>query len=160
MTRLLTTLTLGLALAVLPACSGDDETPAAAQAPTSAPPSSSDVAAPAATAEPVLGTLAPEGIGISGMVLTTPAEGNGPRPELSWEPVDGARYYTVVVSTEDGQAYWAWEGEVTSVPLGGHPRLEDHAAGPRLAPGMRWTVAARNADHHVIAVSARQALEP
>jgi len=91
-------------------------------------------------------------MGLASMVILTPEEGLGERPDLAWEPVDGASMYRVTVLGPDGAFYWGWMGEETSVPLGGYPRLEDAAAGPRIVSGMTWTVVAFDAALVPIAV--------
>jgi hypothetical protein len=91
-------------------------------------------------------------VGLPSMVLLTPEEGVGERPDLAWETVDGATMYRVTVLGADGAFYWGWAGEETSVPLGGFPRLEDAAAGPRVVSGMTWTVVALDANLVPLAV--------
>lgn len=151
-----------LALVTMPACSSsstpttadvaavDRDTPAGD--PTEPSPDES------ASTPPAPSSLAPEVAGLAGIRLTTSPAEVGTRPELTWDPVDDAAYYSLVVSTADGRPYWAWEGTTTSIPLGGLPRLHDDAAGPRLADAMTWVVTAHDADHRVIALSDREPL--
>lgn len=110
---------------------------------------------------PVTPLLAAPGLGT--VTLTTPQTGGGVKPLLAWEPVDGAALYTVIVFAPDGGAYWAWEGESTSVTLGGgapsSPPAGDRA-GPVLQAGMAWSVIARDADGAIIAASGRQLIGP
>jgi hypothetical protein len=91
-------------------------------------------------------------MGLATMVILTPEEGVGERPDLAWEPVEGATMYRVTVLGPDGTLYWGWAGEETSVPLGGFPRLEDAASGPRVVSGMTWTVVALDGDLVPVAV--------
>ena len=135
------------------ACGGDDATDTATTSTT-----------------PAVATTGPTGTGATtttvvddggdGVVLTTPTEDVGPRPELAWEPVEGAALYQVVLFAPDGSAYWAWQGTETSVPVGGRPLLREEARGPRVANGMSWSVAAYDADGLPIALSEQRPISP
>lgn len=101
------------------------------------------------TAEPA--TEGPQSMGTSqvgylgflpGMTLTTPTSGNGSRPLLAWESVEGADWYSVYLYGPDQGLYWSWQGRETSVPVGGRPQLNDKAPGPSVADGMTWSVVA------------------
>ena len=81
-------------------------------------------------------------VGLESIVVLTPQAGEGDRPELEWEPVEGASLYQVTVLAPDGSVYWGRTGPETSVPFGGFPRLVPAAAGPRIIAGMSWTVVA------------------
>lgn len=77
------------------------------------------------------------------MVLLTPPMGNGPKPLLAWEAVDGATTYDVIVNTRDGGPYWAWRGAATQVWLGGHETEPDaDTEGPVLVEPMQLTIVA------------------
>lgn len=96
--------------------------------------------------------------GLPAMDLIAPASGGGPRPELAWEPVEGADEYSLTIYREDDVAYWAWTGPETSVRVG---RTEDlSVGGPRIEAGMTWTVLAFDADGQVIAQSGERPIAP
>lgn len=98
---------------------------------------------------------------LASVELLTPASGNGRKPLLEWMPVTGAVRYSLLVQFPDGQPYWAWGGDETSVYLGGaHSAPPPDASGPVLQPGMAWSVVAFDAEHNVIATSALQPLSP
>lgn len=92
--------------------------------------------------------------------LRTPTEGEGLRPTLRWVAVDGADLYGVYLYDPDGAVYWTWRGEGTEVPVGGSPRLDDDAPGPRVTPGMTWAVVAWDADLLPVAASAERPIGP
>lgn len=78
--------------------------------------------------------------------VLTPSTGNGPKPLLAWEPVDGATTYDVVVSTVDGAPYWAWRGTEQQVWLGGSQNAPaPDTEGPILVGPMLLTVFASDA---------------
>ena len=93
--------------------------------------------------------------------LTAPAEeGASEVPTFEWEPVEGAASYRLVVLDAEGNATWSWEGPETSVALGGVPDRPEGAEGPVLTPGSTWSVAALDAEGHVVAVSAARPVSP
>lgn len=96
------------------------------------------------------------------MTLRTPAKGVGPRPELAWEPVDGAARYTVTVYTADDEPLWGATTEEASIVLGGfaEPPSDDARVGPALADGMRWEVLARDGQGGVVAQSGLRPISP
>lgn len=98
--------------------------------------------------------------GFPGIELLTPASGGGTRPILEWVAVEGASHYLVAVRTPEGKGYWAWRTEDTSVPVGGWPRLNEEANGPRVAKGMTWSVIAVDKDGTIIAVSNHRPISP
>lgn len=108
-------------------------------------PTTTTAAATTTTAAP-----APEGdmllAGLTPITMTTPAEGGSIRPELAWEPIEGADHYAVYLYAPDGRIYWTWRGYETSVPVGGRPALPDAATGPSVIAGMSWAVIAYDAD--------------
>jgi len=143
-----------LALAmVLAACGGDSSSPTTTGGTdtTGGSVTTGGGATATTTTTAVESPLASE-VGLESMVLLTPTEGVGERPDFAWEPVAGAVRYQVTVLTADGALYWAWSGEETSVPLGGFPKLVDGAAGPRVVSGMTWTVVAFDGDMIPLAV--------
>ena len=91
-------------------------------------------------------------------VLAVDDAGSGSNPVLSWAPVDGAVLYRVVVLDPDGDAYWAWSGTETSIPVGGSqtPTL----VGARVFDDVSWHVSAHAADGTPLALSERQTLTP
>jgi hypothetical protein len=86
-------------------------------------------------------------------VLSPAGSGVGDAPLFSWDPVDGATRYFVSVLGPEGPL-WGWQGEETQIYFGGLP-IERPAgwAGPNLVAGSCWSVFARGADGHVMAVS-------
>jgi len=93
--------------------------------------------------------------------LREPAtEGAGHIPAFGWAPVAGASSYLLVVQGADGNALWAWEGGETRVMLGGVEGRSLGEAGPVLEPGSAWSVAALDAERHVIAVSVLRPVSP
>ena len=99
--------------------------------------------------------------GLETIELLTPASGVGQKPNFEWSAVDGAASYTLFVNFSDGQPYWTWSGEATSIYLGGYdsPPPAD-AAGPILLDGMSWAVIAFNAEANVIASSNLRPISP
>lgn len=89
-----------------------------------------------------------------------PEEGAGEVPTFEWEPVESAAAYRMVVLDAEGRAVWAWEGPDTSVALGGVPDRPEGAEGPVLTPGSTWSVAALDAEGHVLAVSPARSASP
>lgn len=143
---------LAAVMVILMACGGGDADPT-----TTGPSPTSATTGPApdetsTTSPRVLTSPIAEDVGLESMVILTPTEGVGERPDLAWEPVEGASTYRVTVLTPDGSFYWGWLGPETSVPLGGFPKLIDGATGPRVVSGMTWTVVAFDADMVPLAV--------
>jgi hypothetical protein len=89
-----------------------------------------------------------------------PAEGAGEVPTFEWKPVQGAAAYHLVVKDADGNAVWAWQGEATSVALGGVPDRPAAAEGPVLSAGSSWSVSALDGEGHVLAVSVLRPVSP
>jgi hypothetical protein len=98
--------------------------------------------------------------GLETIELLTPTEGGGRRPILEWQPVAGAEAYNVVVLAPSGRVYWGWRTVETSVPVGGHPRLNESAAGPAISAGMTWSVTAVASDGSLIALSDQRPISP
>jgi hypothetical protein len=95
------------------------------------------------------------------IVQLTPTEGAGAFPLFEWEAVDGAVTYVLLVfDTENGSAYWAWEGEATSIYLGGAEVPLEDASGPVLLRPMSWSVLAFDAEGALVGVSAVRAIAP
>ncbi len=102
-----------------------------------------------------------EGAVAAAVELTAPPEeGAGETPTFEWEPVDGATAYRLVVLDAEGRAVWAWEGPATSVALGGVPDRPEGGEGPVLTPSSTWSVAALDADGHVVAASPVRSASP
>jgi len=86
-------------------------------------------------------------------VLGPPESGAGEVPVFSWESVEGAATYDLVVLGPDGPL-WAWQGKETEVALGALPfERPPGMGGPVIAAGSCWSVIALNADGHVVAAS-------
>ena len=90
--------------------------------------------------------------------ITTDATESGPRPLLSWAPVDGADLYQVVLLGTDGEPFWAWSGSETSINVGGSN--EPMAIGAWVHEPMTWTVSALGAQGEVLGLSAPAELLP
>ena len=99
--------------------------------------------------------------GLTTIELLTASSGAGEKPLFEWSPVDGAAQYSLFLQFTDGQPYWSWLGNSTSVYLGGsaEPPPAD-AAGPILLDGMSWAVIALDAEGNVIASSNLQSISP
>lgn len=104
--------------------------------------------------------VAPLDFDIPAIEVTTPTSGEGPRPELSWEPVPETVFYLVTVYTPSGDPYWAWQGEKTAVHVGGEPQLEPDAAGPSVVDGMTWEVVAVGPSDEPLAASGLMEISP
>jgi hypothetical protein len=94
-------------------------------------------------------------------LVAPPAEGAGKVPTFEWKPVSGAERYRLAVLDAKDRPIWSWEGSETTVALGGltveRPAGE---AGPVIAPGSSWLVAALDAEGHVLAVSVERPVSP
>ena len=152
--RLRHALALGLLAATLAACTGGGggagENDANASGPVGGP-------SPGAEASPL---VAP-GLEVA-VELTGPAtEGAGEVPTFTWTSVPSASLYRLVVLDAAGGPIWAWEGAATSVNLGGLPDERPVGEpGPVIDTGSSWSVAAFDADGHVVAVSASRPVSP
>ena len=91
--------------------------------------------------------------------LTGPTSGQGPRPELTWEPVDAAATYAVTLyAGPEAPAVWSWRGEDTSVRVG---FVDDvTAGGPDVTEGMTWAVIALDGNDEPIAQSEQRPIAP
>lgn len=92
--------------------------------------------------------------GLPVITVLSPAESDaGVAPLFSWEPVEAADRYFVSVLGPDGPL-WGWQGSATQIYFGGLPFERPPGwAGSDLVPGSCWSVFARGADGHVMAVS-------
>lgn len=103
----------------------------------------------------------PDIIGLPGITLLTPTENAGVKPLFEWSPVEGADWYSLVLTNSEGKNYWAWMGSKTSIYLGGTTtQPDDNAAGPILQPGMTWAVIAYDADGKILAASHIRPISP
>lgn len=107
---------------------------------------------PPATEPPVTSPLADVGT----MTITDITPGD--RPRFTWEPVDDAVEYSLVVASEVEGVIWAWRGTTTSIDLGAG--LIDGNEGPRLAPGSTIDLFALAPDGTILAASGPVPLEP
>jgi hypothetical protein len=107
---------------------------------------------PPATEPPVTSPLAD----VAAMTVTEITPGD--RPRFTWEPVDDAVEYSLVVAGEGGGVIWAWRGTETSIDLGAG--LIDGNEGPRLAPGSTLDLFALSADGTILAASGPVPLAP
>ncbi len=92
-------------------------------------------------------------VGEAGLEAVAPLEADvGSVPRFEWKSIDGAASYRLAVLGPNGPI-WAWEGEDTSVNLGGlsgeRPEL---MPGPVVVPGTSWSVAAIDASGRVLDV--------
>ncbi len=90
--------------------------------------------------------------------ISVTAADPGPRPLLTWTPVDGAALYLVTVLDSSGIGYWTWEGTATEVHVGG--TAEPDAIGPYVFEEMSWMVAAQDDEGTLLAVSEPSPLRP
>lgn len=97
------------------------------------------------------------GLDLAPISLVTPGSGEGPRPMLRWEPVDGAATYTVLVMDAGGERWWSWSGSETEVVLGGVDTQSD-VGGPVAGDGVTWVVFAFDPDDVLVGVSSRRNL--
>lgn len=153
-----------LALTSLAACSGDDDAaetsapvvtesdtadePDADTTPatTEAAPAPDTTEAPLPTTEPERPSEPPRLAGLPPVELITAQQGGGDRPLLEWTPVDGVDVYGVYLYAPDGSIYWTWQGEATSVFVGGETQLPDAMPGPSVVDQMTWSVVGFDAD--------------
>lgn len=91
--------------------------------------------------------------GESGLTLLGPLEAEiGSVPRFEWSSLEGAATYRLVVLGADGPI-WAWQGEQTSVNLGGLTGERPEAMpGPVVEAGTSWSVAAMDAFGTIIDV--------
>ncbi len=127
--------------------SPSDTSPSETAATTTAAPTSE----PSVTDPPVESPL--EGVG-SIAVETT----DGDRPRFSWDEVNGAVEYSLVVATTGGDVVWAWRGRDTSVDLGAG--LIEGNEGPRISTDSVIDVFALAADGTIVAASGPVPISP
>lgn len=94
-----------------------------------------------------------------GRVMLDEVGETGPHPVLTWRPVSNARSYWLVVHDADGQPYWAWTGEGTSVRVGGGGSEEPNQTAQVYEP-MTWQVAAFDRDGRLVATSELGTISP
>lgn len=97
------------------------------------------------------------GLDLAPISLVTPVSGEGPRPMLCWEPVDGAATYTVLLMETGGEPWWSWSGPETEVVLAGVDTQSD-VGGPAAGDGVTWLVFAFDSDDVLVGVSSRRNL--
>ncbi len=105
-------------------------------------------------ATPVIPDVEPILTGAPQILTLTPVVVDRLRPTLSWEPVDGAMEYSVVVLDDAGDPYWMWLGSDSEVPLGG-VESSDFGVGPIIGTDYTWSVVAFGADRELLGASGR-----
>ncbi len=103
---------------------------------------------------PVIPDVEPILTGAPQIVTLTPVVVDRLRPTLSWEPVDGAMEYSVVVLDDAGDPYWMWLGSDSEVPLGG-VESSDFGVGPIVGIDYSWSVVAFGVDRELLGASGR-----
>jgi hypothetical protein len=99
--------------------------------------------------------------GLEQVELLTATSGVGEKPLFEWSAVSGGSSYALFLYFSDGNPYWAWSGESTSIYLGGYTSAPPaDAAGPILVDGMAWAVIAFDTSGNVIASSDKQLISP
>jgi hypothetical protein len=91
---------------------------------------------------------------------TTPTSGGGTRPLLSWEPVDGATTYLVIVFADDEAPYWSTITERTETHVGGQAAIPEGIDGPEVSAGYSWAVYADDENGVPIASSSIRPISP
>jgi hypothetical protein len=96
------------------------------------------------------------------VVLSGPAEIDaGLVPMFEWESFVGAANYRLAVVGPSGLPIWGWEGDGTSVYLGGLPvERPPGMRGPVIVSGSVWSVAALDGAGEVIALSEERSISP
>lgn len=127
--------------------------------PTDAPPTTSSITAPGTTTTTAL--VRPLIARKPLVTLVGPAATTDElAPEFTWEPIDGAMRYQLVVIDDDGPI-WAWTGSTTAVRLGGFDTERPTGfPGPDVTDTTRWSVAALDKTGTIIAISDARALAP
>ena len=98
---------------------------------------------------------------VGNIKLLTDIEGASEKPLFAWEAVSGASRYQLIVFDEAGELYWAWEGTVTQIYMGGtDAQPPDESSGPSIEAGYSWAVTAYASDGTVIAASAVRPISP
>jgi len=92
--------------------------------------------------------------------LLTPFSGQGDRPLLQWNAVDGASSYAVTVYTPAKQPYWATQLFETQTHVGGVIPIDATAPGPRIIEGMYWSVTAFDQEMVPVAFSPVRSIAP
>lgn len=132
-TIIITTFALLACALALSACGGDD----AGTAPS------------AGSAGAKRGASLADGLqGIDGLDLEVVAGSGDAAPKLSWDSVEGASYYRVVVRNPKGEPEWSWEGNATDVVIGAGAPL---SGGPGSTRGYTATATAWGKVHALAA---------
>jgi hypothetical protein len=154
---------MALALA-LAACSGSDgsnadqdpgtvsvttATTTAVSTTTSEPPPTSATGDDPAVAPSLIEMSDDLGIAV---VAVEPTTETGSHPLMSWQPVDGATSYWLVVRDAGERPYWAWTGNDTSVRVGGGDNPDTNQTAV-VHDAMTWSVAAFDGQGRLIAIS-------
>ncbi len=84
----------------------------------------------------------------------------GASPIFDWETVDGAASYLLTLTDATGPL-WSWQGEATSIRLGGHSaEPAPGATALRLREPGWWSVSAFSTTGELLAVSVARAVSP
>jgi hypothetical protein len=86
------------------------------------------------------------------VVVVEPTTETGSHPLMSWQPVDGATSYWLVVRDADERPYWAWTGNDTRVRVGGGDNPDTNQTAV-VHEAMTWSVAAFDGQGRLIAIS-------
>lgn len=110
-------------------------------------------------ADALVGTPLFEGLPQLSLVGPPPTNA-GAAPMFEWQSVEAAASYELAVTGPNGPI-WAWSGAETAVWLGGLPfERPPGVGGPILESGSCWSVVARDADGHAIAISPLVSVSP
>lgn len=101
-----------------------------------------------------------EGLDLEVVLLLNPTTGGGDLPELAWELTDGVTRYDVFVFDSEGDLYWSWSTSGSSIYLGGVETDHPNAPGPRIFPGMTWSVLGFDASGVFVAQSEVRPISP
>lgn len=94
-----------------------------------------------------------------GVVILDPSTETGSHPTLSWQPIEGAASYWLVLRDADDRPFWAWTGTGTTIRVGGgdSPDTNQTAA---LHEEMTWSVAAFDGEGNLVALSDPASVAP
>jgi len=111
------------------------------------------------TPEP-LGPALLSSLDLEAILLENPTSGGGTLQKLSWSSVEGVDRFDIFVFGTGGDLYWSWSTPKTSVFIGGIETQNLNAPGPRILPGMTWSVLGFDATDVLVAQSEVRAISP